>query len=289
MTRRLRRTTATGNPTTTATTTVTATTSATATGNPTAIPTDRSPARTLLLLGLLALALAGCRRAELLHALDERQANQVLLALDEGGLKADKRRDEGTEAGWVVDVDAGDAARARRLLAERELPRPDPGSLAGAYGKGSLVPTPAEERARFLHATAGELSRSVESIDGVAEARVHLALPPDDPLRGAPAVPPRAAVLVKVRPGARDRVEPLAPGIRSLVAGSVAGLEPAQVSVVVAEGASTPAAPPPQRPLRVPFLALGLGASALSFMILFRALGVRAPAIPWERLRRRLA
>ena len=54
---------------------------------------------------------------------------------------------------------------------------------------------------------------------------------------------PRAAVLVKVRPAARARLEPLAPGIQSLVAGAVAGLEPAAVAVVVAETAPASRAP----------------------------------------------
>jgi type III secretion protein J len=136
------------------------------------------------------------------------------------------------------------------VLSEHDLPRrPAPG-LGEVFGKPGMVPTPMEERARYLHALSGELARSVEAIHGVAEARVHLALAPDDPLRTAAAPPPRAAVLVKVRPGLRGRVDPMVDGIRALVAGAVAGLDAATVSVVLSEAAPAPlvaaAASPPR-------------------------------------------
>lgn len=232
-------------------------------------------------LALLLAVLGGCSREPILHSLDERQANQVLTALDESGLSGSKRRDEATESSWMVEVPASEAVRARRILSERELPRPEMGGFASVFSRGSIVPTPAEERARLLQALAGELSRSVESVDGVVEARVHLALPPEDPLR--PAAPPRGAVLVKVRPGARPRVEPLAPGIRSLVAGAVAGLDPDQVAVVLAEASPAPPAPPPPAPRRG-LLALAAATGALGLALL--AASTRGARLRWPRLRR---
>ena len=211
---------------------------------------------------LMLLVALGCGREEILHGLDEGQANQILVALDEGGVRAEKRRDEGTEAAWRVEVDGAEAARAQRLLSDRELPRPRPPGFGEVFGKGSVVPTPTEERALYLHALSGELARSVEAIDGVTEARVHLALPAQDLLRPDPGPPPRASVLVKTRPGARGRLEALAPGLQALVAGAVAGLEPAAVSVVIAEASPTVAAPRPAARGRVLLLALA-GASAL--------------------------
>jgi type III secretion protein J len=233
------------------------------------------------LLPLAVLLLAGCGPEPILHGLDERQANRVLGALDEAGLPASKRRDEGSEGAWLVEVPPSEAVRARRILSERELPRPEAAGFASVLARGSLVPTPAEERARLLHAIAGELSRSVEAVDGVVEARVHIALPPDDPLR--PAAPPRGAVLVKVRPGARPRVEPLAPGIQSLVAGAVAGLEPAQVAVVLAES-SPPSVPAPEVAPRRPALALAGSAAALALAL--TAAGLRRTRVPWRWPRR---
>jgi type III secretion protein J len=234
---------------------------------------------------VLLLALAGCGGEPLLHGLDERQANQVLAALDESGLCGAKRRDPGAEGSWVVEVPAAEAARARRTLAERGLPRPESAGLAALVAGGGLVPTPAEERARLLGALAGELSRSLEAVPGVVEARVHLGLPPDDPLRAAP--PPRAAVLVKVRPGGRPLVEPLAPGIQSLVAGAVAGLEPGQVAVVLAESAPPPPPAAPALP-RAPLLLLAAAGAALALAALAAGLRRTAVGIPWPRLGRLL-
>ena len=138
------------------------------------------------ILALAFLALPACGREEILHGLEEAQANQALVALDEAGVAAEKRRDESSENAWRVDVASGEAARAQRILAERELPHPRAPGFGEVFGKGSVVPTPAEERALYLHALSGELSRSVEAIDGVVEARVHLALPVQDPLRADP-------------------------------------------------------------------------------------------------------
>jgi type III secretion protein J len=222
----------------------------------------------------LAMALAGCSGEEILHGLDEPQANEILVALDEGGVGATKARDDAAEGAWTVSVPARDAPRAHRLLAERELPRTRPPGFGDVFGKGSMVPTPTEEHARYLHALAGELARSVESIDGVIEARVHLGLPQDDPLRPGERRAPRGAVLVKCRPSACGGVRALEGGIRALVAGAADGLEPSAVSVVVAPGIE--ARPPSTSPARPSRALLGLAAIAAAGAVALAGAGVRA-------------
>jgi type III secretion protein J len=217
---------------------------------------------------LLALAAAGCGREEVLHGLDQGQANEVVVALDEGGVRGEQRRMDGSEERWTVVVPSSEAPQARRILAERELPRTRPPGFAEVFGKGSMVPTPTEERALYLHALSGELSRSVEAIDGVLAARVHLAVAPHDPLRPGPSSPARAAVLVKARPGARGRLEPLTPGIQALVAGAVSGLDPQSVSVVVADGSALAPRPAPRRSALVPLvLAIVLALAAAAVLV----------------------
>jgi type III secretion protein J len=216
--------------------------------------------------------LAGCGEEELLHGLDEAQANQVLVALEDGGLRGRKRREEGSEAGYLVEVAADAAPGAQRILAERELPRPRAPGFGEVFGKGSMVPTPVEERALYLHALAGELSRSLEAIDGVVEARVHLALPPEELIRPEARRPARAAVLLKHAPAARASLESMRSGIQSLVAGAADGLEASAVAVVLAE--TTPSVRPPaprSLPRRWILLALaglaavvGIGCAALA-------------------------
>jgi type III secretion protein J len=196
------------------------------------------------LTAMLLLLLGGCAGEELLHGLDERQANEVLVALDEGGITAGKRREDGSEGAWLVEVGAGDAGPSRRILSERELPRARTPGFGEVFGAGGMVPTPVEEHARYLHALSGELSRSIDSLDGVVESRVHLGLPQDDPLRPGGPRTPRAAVLLKCRPASCAAVRSLEPGIRSLVAGAADGLAAETVSVLVAEASAAPAREP---------------------------------------------
>ncbi len=191
----------------------------------------------------LALLATGCGDEVLLHRVDEPQANHVLVALGEAGIVARKAPQEGEEGGFAVAVAPADAARARGVLAARDLPRPRAPGFAELFGSPGLVPTPVEEHVRYLHALAGELARSIEGIDGVASARVHVALPAPDPLRPDARRAPRASVLVKCRAGARARIEAEADGIRRLVAGAADGLEAATVAVVVAEGPAAPLPP----------------------------------------------
>src|SRR5512138_580455 len=216
--------------------------------------------RTAVLLVVLG-SLAGCGREDLLHGLDERQANEVLVALDEGGVRGEKDREDGAEGGWRISVPAASAEAARRILADRALPRTRPPGFSEVFAKGSMVPSPTEEHALYLHALAGELARSVESIDGVVEARVHVGLPEPDPLRAGERPPPRASVLAKCRAAACEAVRGHEAGIRALVSGAVDGLDPAAVSVVIAEAAPSRRSEPPTRRRASPIL-LALAAAA---------------------------
>ncbi len=224
----------------------------------------------------LALALlAGCGDEEILHGLAEPQANEVLVALYDSGIDATKRRDGGAEGSWAVAVAASDAARAQRALAERSLPRAPPVGFADVFAKVSMVPTPTEEHALYLHALGGELARSVEAIDGVVEARVHLGLPQPDPLRPGERPRPRAAVLVKCRPTSCAGVRALEGGIRSLVAGAADGLDAGAVSLVVTE-ASESAPREARHPRRGSALLVALAAAAAVGAAAVAGIGLRS-------------
>jgi type III secretion protein J len=236
-------------------------------------------------IALLLLLSGGCAGEEVLHGLDERQANEVLVALDEGGMAAAKRREDGSDGAWLVEVAAGDAGRARRVLSERELPRARTPGFGDVFGTGGMVPTPVEEHARYLHALSGEVSRSIESLDGVVEARVHLGLPQDDPLRPGGPRAPRAAVLLRCRPAACAAVRALEPGIRALVSGAADGLSAETVSVLVVEAAAVSGREPGSRPRSGWRIAASAGLSIAAALLASAAL--RRPLAGF--LRRRTA
>ncbi len=233
-------------------------------------------------VALAAVAFAGCS-SNVLHGLDERGANEATAALERAGIGAEKVADETSAAGspatFTVRVATGDANRAIDLLRALGLPRERRRGFAETYGQPSLIPTPSEERARYLNATAGEIEKTLETIDGVSGARVHLVLEDADPLAldARPREPARAAVLIKRRPGAPAIGEG---DVQRLVAGSVAGLDPASVAVVVTDAADPPdgggAALAPLGPLRItagtrPVL-IGALAGALALLGLMAAL-----------------
>ncbi len=203
------------------------------------------------------IATAACS-TNILHGIDERSANDATAALERAGIGAEKLPDEGASTGsgasYTIRVAHGDGTRAVDLLAALGLPREKRRGFAETYGQPSLIPTPSEERARYLDATAGEIERTLETVDGIVSARVHLVLEESDPLAAEvkPKSAARAAVLLKARPGAAPIA---AADVQKLVAGSVAGLDATAVSVVVTSaadpGEATAAALAPLGPLRL--------------------------------------
>jgi type III secretion protein J len=192
-------------------------------------------------LALLLLQGVACS-ANILHGIDERAANEATASLERAGIGAEKVPDEGAAAGagatYTIRVASADGTRAVDLLRALGLPRDRRRGFSETYSQPSLIPTPSEERARYLDATAGEIERTLETVDGVVSARVHLVLEESDPLMvdAKQKSPARAAVLIKARVGPAPISEL---DVQKLVAGSVAGLDPTAVGVVV-----TPAADP---------------------------------------------
>jgi type III secretion system YscJ/HrcJ family lipoprotein len=154
------------------------------------------PCRAGLAAFAVGAVLAGCG-VPVAVDLDEPEANRVVAALDANGVAADRTQEPGGARHFRVEVSRGDAARAVAVLTQEELPRrPSPGLLE-ALGEGALVPSRAAEQARIAVGTAGELERTLASADGVVSARVHLSVPPHDPLADSAAEPPRASVLLR--------------------------------------------------------------------------------------------
>lgn len=187
---------------------------------------------------LAALALAGCGTREIYGNLKEDQANEMIAALRDARIDAGKSSDK--DGQWSVSVDADSFSRAIQVLRARGLPRDDFASLGTLFEKKGLVSSPVEERARLIYGLSQELSHTVSEIDGVVQARVHLAIPEADPLSDR-VKPASAAVFVKYQPGYDLRGQTGA--IKSLVTNSIEGLSYDKVSVVMVP---SQAAPPPE-------------------------------------------
>jgi type III secretion protein J len=181
------------------------------------------------------ISLAACSQ-QLFGALDENAANQVVGALRNEGIAAEKSR--AGEDLWKVSVADDEFARAVQVLKRRNLPPQPFDGLGRVFKKDSLVSTPTEERARLIYAMSQELERSLMEMDGVLSARVHPVIPPNDPLNPKK-TPTSASVLVKYRPG--SEVAAREGMIRSLVSSGIEGLAYEDVRVLLVSAEPQPA------------------------------------------------
>lgn len=172
------------------------------------------------------LALVACGKAELYSKLTENQANEMVAVLQSAGISASKS--DGGEAGWSIATASGDFSRAVETLHSQGYPREDYASLGTVFKKEGFVSSPTEERARLIFGLSQELSHTISEIDGVTQARVHLAIPPDQPLAEAKQ-PSSASVFIKYRPG--SDVASQTGKVKSLVVNAVEGLKVENVSV----------------------------------------------------------
>jgi type III secretion protein J len=174
-------------------------------------------------------AAVGCT-VPVANSLDEAEANHVVVALDRAGVGGDKEPDPTSEGRFRVVVEKDDAPRAIAALREEDLPaRATPGLLE-SLGKGQLIPSQLAEHAQLTAGLAGELERTLQDVDGVLSARVHLSLPAPDPLAEGPRPKASASVLLKHR-GSTPPID--ADAIKRLVTGAAPGLSPADVAVVM--------------------------------------------------------
>ena len=126
------------------------------------------------LIGAAALAwmaLSTPTQKTLFSGLPDSDKAAVTGALTQAGIKS--KIDEGTGS---LTVNEEDYSKARMLLAGQGLPKAAPGGYA-ILDQLPMGVSRAVEGERLRQARETELARSIEEIDAVAEARVHLAVP----------------------------------------------------------------------------------------------------------------
>jgi type III secretion protein J len=183
-----------------------------------------------------ALLLVGCSRIDLYTNLSEQQANEVAAVLLAAEIDADKRVSE-TKA-WAVRIVKSDLPRAMDVLDGAGVPRAATPSMAELFKKDGFISSPLEERARFIAATAMDLQHTFGRMNGVLDARVHLAMPERDPLTDR-IVPASAAVFVKYSQDVKFAESGGVDNVKALVRDAVEGLSVDRITVVATPAASS--------------------------------------------------
>ena len=193
---------------------------------------------TLALIGFFAfliLRVTAPQMTPLFTDLTVEDSAAIVKELDRQAVPYELRND-----GGIIMVPKDRVARLRMGLAEGGLPK---GGSVGyeifdkseALGTTSFV-----QNINNVRALEGELSRTIQGLDRVQAARVHLVMP-ERPLFSRDKVEPSASIVLKVR-GALEAQQVRA--VRHLVASAVNGLRPQRISIVdetgnlLADGAS---------------------------------------------------
>jgi len=198
------------------------------------------PAVRKALPGVLALSLAAAAalawvmvatppQKMLFSSLADADKAAVSEALTQGGIA--NRLDPQSGALTVAE---DDYYRARMLLASQDLPKASPGGYA-ILDQLPMGVSRAVEGERLRQARETELARSIEEIEAVMDARVHLAMPESTVFVRDNAAP-SASVIVRLNAG-RTLSDAQVRSIINLVASSVPGMKAEAVTIV--DGAGT--------------------------------------------------
>ncbi|OYY73080.1 flagellar M-ring protein FliF [Sphingomonas sp. 28-63-12] len=198
-------------------------------------PAVRRSLPMIMMISLIAAAalawmtLATPQQKTLFAGLPDSDKAAVTAALQQANITA--RIDQGSGA---LTVNEDDYSRARILLAGQGLPKAAPGGYQ-ILDNLPMGVSRAVEGERLRQARETELARSIEEIDSVAEARVHLAMP-ETSVFVRDNASPSASVILKLQPG-RSLAEAQVSSIINLVASSVPGMKTDAVTVVDQMGA----------------------------------------------------
>jgi flagellar M-ring protein FliF len=163
----------------------------------------------------------------MLTGLDPAETGKITAALDEKGVGYELQNN-----GTALAVVKGQIPQARVALAEKGLPgKGQPGFEL--FDKQKLGASDFQQKVTYQRALEGQIASTIGQVQGVAGAQVSLVLP-EDQLFSEEQSPATAAVLLS---GASTGLDPSAVrGIASLVASSVKGLKPQNVSITDSTG-----------------------------------------------------
>jgi type III secretion protein J len=182
----------------------------------------------IIIIMVILLSLPGCSEKSLYSDLTEKEANEMIALLSGAGIYSSKTRNNDNR--FSISTSDEYFANAIDILKTNGYPKNRFESLGEVFKKEGFVSSPLEERARLNYAQSQELSRTIESIDGVILARVHLAIPKENQLESKEK-PSSASVFIKHRRGIdlTDRESQ----IKALLVNSIEGLPYENVTVAM--------------------------------------------------------
>lgn len=197
--------------------------------------------RIALVLSLF-LLLTGCGKAQsILHGVDERDANIIVVMLESKGIPATKASSASSNAPgetgppkYDIFVDAAQSIEAMSFLNRNGFPRRTGPSLLDIFEKSGLMSSDKEETIRYQSGLAGQLANMIQMIDGVLDVSVQLSFPSQEQTPGAvqSQQPITAAVFIKHQGYLDDPNIQIESKVKRLIASSVSGLDINHVTVV---------------------------------------------------------
>jgi flagellar M-ring protein FliF len=166
----------------------------------------------------------GQPKALLYSNLDLKEAGSITQQLDQAGVKYEVKGD-----GSTIFVQRDQVASTRLMLSSKGLPTAASVGYEIFDTQSAMGQTDFVQQLNRQRALEGELGRTINGLDGITAARVHLVLPKRQ-LFEEEADQPSAAVSLGV--GGREPTADQVRAIQNLVAGAVPNMKPDRVTVV---------------------------------------------------------
>ena len=157
--------------------------------------------------------------------MESKDAGEVAAKLKESKISYEIQENK---LGTTILVPSADVHEARLSLAVDGLPRGEKGFEI--FDDSKLGVTEFQNKVNYLQALQGELTRTIERIDAVQKARVHIVLP-EDSLYKKNEKPATASIMVMLKPNTQLSKKEIK-GIVNLAAHSVQGLSPENITIV---------------------------------------------------------
>ncbi|TYP59933.1 flagellar basal-body MS-ring/collar protein FliF [Thermosediminibacter litoriperuensis] len=181
----------------------------------------------ILIVGFLGYFASRPNYVPLYSNLSERDAGEIVKKLED--MKIPYKLSDG---GKTILADAKDVYKIRLDLAREGLPKGGVLGFNDIFSKTKLGTTEWEKQLQYTQALQGELTRTIEEMEQVESARVHIVQPQKSLfIEPNEQKEPSAAVFLKLKPGV-EITEEETRGILNLIAHSIEGLKPENITIV---------------------------------------------------------